>query len=143
MDRTTERELLRRARAAARQALAPASRFQVGAAVLARDGRLFSGCNVENPSYGLTICAERNATFHAVAEGAKELVAVAVYTPLARPGYPCGACLQVLAQFGAAMTVLLCGRGNRVVRTTLTRLLPHPFTFSFAPPRRGRRQGRP
>src|SRR5262245_4845723 len=119
LDRRTAGRLVRAARAAARNAYAPASRFTVGAALLGGDGRIYRGCNVENASYGLTICAERNAAFHAVAEGCREHVAIAVWTPLREPASPCGACRQVLYEFGAGMQVLLAGSGSRVVATSL------------------------
>ena len=112
-----------------KHAYAPASSFLVGAAVLADDGRLFVGCNVENASYGLTICAERAAVCAAVAAGVRVLRAVAVATDLAEPARPCGACRQVLAEFGRALDVVLVGRGGVVRRTTLDQLLPDPFTF--------------
>jgi cytidine deaminase len=110
-------------------AYAPASRFAVGAAVLAADGRVFAGCNVENASYGLTICAERAAVCAAVAAGARALQAVAIATGLDDPARPCGACRQVLAEFGPGMDVVLVGDGGRRVATTLAALLPEPFTF--------------
>lgn len=126
-------EALARLAAAARQvqanAYAPASRFRVGAAVLAADGRQFVGCNVENASYGLTVCAERSAVSAAVAAGARELVAVAVVTDLDDPGRPCGACRQVLAEFGPTMRVVLLGNGASRIHTSLDVLLPDPFTF--------------
>ena len=122
-------ELCRAARAVQQHAYVPASRFRVGAAVLADDGRVFAGCNVENASYGLTICAERAAVFTAVAAGVRVLSAVAVATDLAEPARPCGACRQVLAEFGRSMEVVVVGRG--VVRqTSLDQLLPEPFTFA-------------
>lgn len=141
MERATLTELVRQSRAVARHAFAPASGFAVGAALLADDGRIFTGCNVENASYGLTICAERNAVFHAVAEGARRFVAIAVHTPLRVPATPCGACRQVLIQFGTKMDVILVGSGQKLVRTRLAALLPTPFTFdaSRAPGRRVRR----
>ena len=111
-------------------AYAPASHFHVGAAVLARDGRVFVGCNVENASYGLTICAERAAVCAAVAAGVRELVAVVVATDLLEPARPCGACRQVLAEFGLGMHVALVGRGGVRTDTTLAALLPDPFTFA-------------
>lgn len=122
-------ELLRQARAVQAHAYAPASRFRVGAAVLADDGRIFTGCNVENASYGLTICAERAAVCAAVAAGVRALRAVAIVTDLREPARPCGACRQVLAEFGPAMAVLLVGTDERRVATSLDRLLPDPFTF--------------
>jgi cytidine deaminase len=105
------------------------SRFPVGAAVLASDGRIFRGVNVENASYGLTVCAERNAVGAAVAAGVRALRAVAVVTNLEDPARPCGACRQVLAEFGTAMAVVLGGRSGKRVLTSLDRLLPEPFTF--------------
>ncbi|HEX5052761.1 MAG TPA: cytidine deaminase [Planctomycetota bacterium] len=111
-----------------------ASGFAVGAAVLAPDDTIAAGCNVENASYGLTICAERAAVCAAVARGARSLRAVAVVTDLAEPARPCGACRQVLAEFGPDMHVVLVGRGGVVRRTTLDRLLPEPFTFGTFEP---------
>ncbi|MGE3174193.1 MAG: cytidine deaminase [Planctomycetota bacterium] len=126
-------ELCRLARAAQDHAYAPASRFRVGAAVLGDDGRMFAGCNVENASFGLTICAERGAVCAAVAAGERALRAVVVVTDLLDPARPCGACRQVLAEFGPSMPVILFGAGNAQVSTTLDRLLPDPFTFSAGP----------
>ncbi|HLU40220.1 MAG TPA: cytidine deaminase [Planctomycetota bacterium] len=122
--------LVAAARAAADHAYAPASHFRVGAAVLAADGAIFPGCNVENASYGLTICAERSAVFRAVTEGRRALTAVAVFTPCDPPGHPCGACLQVLAEFGPMMDVILANPAGKTVRTSLPALLPHPFRFT-------------
>ncbi|MCA8951268.1 MAG: cytidine deaminase [Planctomycetes bacterium] len=123
------RELVAAARAVRANAYAPASRFQVGAALLAPDGRIFVGCNVENASYGLTICAERAAVCAGVAAGVRAFAAVAIATDLPDPARPCGACRQVLAEFGAAMHVVLVGAGDARVATTLDVLLPQPFTF--------------
>ncbi len=118
------------AREVAQQAYVPASNFRVGASLLASDGRVFTGCNVENASYGLTVCAERNAVFHAVAQGAREFTAVVIYTELEEPASPCGACRQVLAEFGRDMLVVLVGDGDAVVHTDMSALLPNPFVFS-------------
>lgn len=129
-----QREALAAAAIAVREhAYAPASRFRVGAAVLTADGRVFSGCNVENASYGLSICAERAAVCAAVAAGARELRAVAVATGLDEPARPCGACRQVLAEFGRDLHVLLVGNRGARRETTLARLLPEPFTFADIP----------
>ncbi|MFY9341809.1 MAG: cytidine deaminase [Planctomycetota bacterium] len=126
-------EQLERIVAAAREvrqrAYAPASHFLVGAAVLAKDGRVFAGCNVENASHGLTVCAERNAIGAAVAAGVREVVAVAVCTDLDEPARPCGACRQVLAEFGRDMAVVLVGRNGARRDLRLSALLPDPFTF--------------
>jgi cytidine deaminase len=116
-------DLAAKARAAA---YVPYSHFAVGAALRAEDGRIYTGCNVENASYGLTICAERNAVAHAVAEGARRFDAVAVVTE--NGVTPCGACRQVLAEFGPDMTVVVSDTaGNRIVYS-IGDLLPAAFT---------------
>ena len=121
--------LLAAARAVRERAYAPYSGFRVGAAVLTADGRIFAGCNVENASYGLTICAERAAVVTAVAAGARRIVAAAVVAGGDAPTPPCGACRQVLAEFGAGMTLLLAGSDPAlpVEQTTLDTLYPRPF----------------
>jgi cytidine deaminase len=115
------------ARAVRVRGWAPYSGFKVGAAVLAA-GAVHRGCNVENASYGLTVCAERNAIAAAVAAGAKRIDAVAVASVTTPPTPPCGACLQVLAEFGGPATrVLLVGARGARVETTLGELLPRAF----------------
>ena len=104
------------------KAHAPYSQFQVGAALLASDGRVFTGCNVENLSYGLTMCAERVAIGAAIAAGANQFEAVAVVADTGVPISPCGACRQVLAEFGVPR-VLLANRLERL-EFTLEELLP-------------------
>jgi cytidine deaminase len=121
-------DLLREAaRAAAGRAYAPYSKFSVGAAVLARSGQIFAGCNVENASYGLTICAERNAIFQMVTAGQTAFDRVVVYTPTATPTAPCGACRQVLNEFNPAAEVLCVCDGPDVIRMRLSELLPAAF----------------
>ncbi|GDY02021.1 cytidine deaminase [Planctomycetota bacterium] len=110
-------------------AYVPASHFRVGAAVLADDGRIFVGCNVENASLGLTICAERAAVCSAVAAGVRALRGCAIITDLLDPARPCGACRQVLAEFGQAMPIILIGSAKTRLFTLLDKLLPDPFTF--------------
>lgn len=123
--------LARAARAVRARAWAPYSRFRVGAAVLA-GGEIHRGCNVENASYGLTVCAERNAVAAAVAAGARRVEAVAVASATSPPTPPCGACLQVLAEFGRPETaVLLLGARGAKVETTLGALLPRAFGRNF------------
>ena len=120
--------LLRAARAVRRRAHAPYSKYQVGAAVLDERGRIHAGCNVENASYGLTVCAERNAVAVAVAAGARRIRAVAVCTPTAAS--PCGACRQVLAELGDPGTdVILAGPAGAPKRSTLGALLPLGFAL--------------
>ena len=116
--------LVRAARAARRRAYAPYSRFPVGAAVLARDGSMYAGANVENASYGLTQCAERVALQTAVASGRRRLRAVAIAGPAGLT--PCGACRQVMAEFGV-VTVILAPPSGPPAIVPLAELLPRPF----------------
>ena len=107
---------------------APYSNFRVGAAVRTASGAVFTGCNVENASFGATICAERNAIAAMVAAGERELVAVAVFTEADPPAMPCGLCRQVLLEFGPNASVVAASPSARKV-TTLRELLPEPFLF--------------
>lgn len=130
-DTATLEALVAAAREVAGRAHAPASGFPVGAALLCDDGRIVTGCNVENASYGLSMCAERSAVFRMVAEGGARIAALAVWTPRAAPGSPCGACRQVLTEFAAPdCPVILAGTGDELVHTTLGELLPRPFRFT-------------
>ncbi len=131
MDPAAESRLIRAARMARRRAYCPYSGFAVGAAVLGSDGRIYAGANVENASYGLTVCAERVAVLRAVVGGARQVVAVAVVANTAEPVSPCGACRQVLAEFAADfnMPIVLVTCGGRIERTTLQTLFPKPFKF--------------
>lgn len=123
--------LFKAAECAAQNAYAPYSGFHVGAAILADNGNIYSGCNVENASYGLTCCAERNAVFHAVASGAKTFQALALVADGADITAPCGACRQVLHELAPKMTVWMKGRsGDKIVETTVDALLPGAFEFS-------------
>jgi cytidine deaminase len=137
MDPDGARPLLAQAREARSHAYAPYSRFPVGAALLADDGRVFTGCNVENASYGLTICAERVAVGKAVSEGVRRFRAVAVVGPEDdAPCAPCGACRQVLLEFGAGMVVVTpdpeAPGGVRI--DTAGGLLPDAFGPGHLPP---------
>jgi len=134
MDGETQRALIAAAIAGHGRAYAPYSHFQVGAAVLDSSGRIFAGCNVENVSYGLTSCAERNAIFRAVVEGARSIRAVAVVTAADTPAAPCGACRQVLNEFAVNgdMEVILAGINGQLRLTRLSTLLPESFS-SFTP----------
>lgn len=119
-------QLLEEARLAARFAYAPYSSFPVGAALLGAGDRVYRGCNVENASFSLTLCAERVALGRAVAEGEREFSALAVFSPARAPLFPCGACLQVLAEFSPALQVVVEEAGGPRV-FPLDRLFPHPF----------------
>ena len=119
--------LERLARRAAAHAYAPYSGFAVGAAVLTDAGEMFAGANVENASYGLSMCAERNAVHQAVSHGARGIDAVVIYTPTAEPTPPCGACRQVLAEFGGDTLIVCCGESGKVLRHRLADLLPKAF----------------
>jgi len=118
---------VRRAREVMRNAHAPYSRFHVGAALESADGRVFVGTNVESASYGLTICAERMALGAAVAAGAKQFTRLAVTTAVDPPAAPCGACRQLLAEFGLDLEVISAGPKSER-RWTLGELLPAAFT---------------
>jgi cytidine deaminase len=119
--------LLDAARAASAKAYAPYSRFHVGAAVMADDGRIFAAANVENASYGLTSCAERNAVFAAVCAGVRTIVAVAIHTPTAEPVSPCGACRQVIFEFGPDAKIVSCCDGDGLRGWAIDELLPGAF----------------
>jgi len=123
--------LLRRlgaaARKAAAQAYAPYSQFPVGAAVLAGSGRIYAGANVENASYGLGNCAERTAIFSAVAHGERRLRAVVVYTPTKTVTAPCGACRQVIHEFGPDARVISICDGKDRIDVSAAALLPGAF----------------
>lgn len=121
----TDERLLKAAREAREFAYAPYSGYKVGAALLAKDGRVFTGCNVENAAYGNAMCAERTALFKAVSEGAREFTAVAIAGSGSAP-FPCGACRQSLYEFAPELRVLVTWDGQ-VSKTTLAALLPQGF----------------
>jgi len=116
------------AREAAGRAYAPYSNFRVGAAVLTRGGALHAGCNVENASFGLTICAERNAVFRmAYADPDDRKIEAVVVTSPDGPAFPCGACRQVLREFGCEEVVVLDAEGGEPQRFPFEEILPHSF----------------
>jgi len=120
-------ELLEEARRASRFAYAPYSSFPVGAALLGVGGRVYRGCNVENASFSLTLCAERVALGRAVAEGERSFSALAVFSPARAPLFPCGACLQALAEFAPELQVVVEEGEARIF--PLSRLFPRPFRW--------------
>ncbi|GIW87166.1 MAG: cytidine deaminase [Isosphaeraceae bacterium] len=115
------------AREAAGRAYCPYSGFAVGAAVQAEDGRIFAGCNVENASYGLTLCAERAAVGAMVAGGGRRVVAVAIYTPTPEPTTPCGACRQVMREFGQEAVIWSSCDGPGRWQSSVSEMLPAAF----------------
>ncbi len=122
-------QLAEAAKSASAHAYCPYSGFPVGASVLTGEGAIASGCNVENASFGLTVCAERNALFRAVADGATVIVALVLYTPTAEPATPCGACRQVIAEFGRTAAVRCICDGPAYKQYTLGELLPQSFSL--------------
>ena len=122
MGKVTDEELIALAAQARERAYAPYSRFAVGAALLAKSGRVYTACNVENVSYGLSVCAERAAVFKAVSEGEKEFEAIAVVTETGVT--PCGACRQVLREFGEDIRVIVADASGRYRVFDLRELLP-------------------
>ena len=126
-----EHKLIETARAAREHAHAPYSNFRVGAAVRTKSGKVYSGCNIENASYGLTLCAERVAIFKAISEGERGFDAVAVVadTPTLTP--PCGACRQILWEFCGDAEVILANLAGKVERIRMSALFPRAFDHSF------------
>ena len=122
----TDQQLVTQAIEVAGRAYAPYSRFHVGAVLVGKDGRIFTGCNVENISFGLTICAERNAVFAAVAAGCREFERIVVVADTAVPASPCGACRQVLAEFNPDLEVVLANFRGLSETFRLSELLPRP-----------------
>jgi cytidine deaminase len=121
-----DKELIKKAREVSENAYVPYSGFKVGAALRTASGKIFTGCNVENSSYGLTNCAERTAVFKAVSEGEKDFKEIAVFVDSDILFSPCGACRQVLKEFNGEMQVTIVS-GNRTIETTVNELLPHGF----------------
>jgi len=119
--------LIERAREVQARSYSPYSGFPVGAAVRDAEGRIFTGCNVENASFGLTLCAERAAIVKAVSEGAGRLVTMAIANSSGNPVMPCGACRQVLAELAPRLHLIVAGRGKNRRRVSIRDLLPDPF----------------
>lgn len=122
-------KLLEEATQARENAYAPYSKFKVGAAVLTEDGKVFTGCNIENASYGLVICAERCAIFNAVSEGYTKFKALAVILDDNEPGRPCGACRQVIREFGKDIVVIMSNLNGDIDIETISGLLPKAFAL--------------
>ncbi|MCS7175552.1 cytidine deaminase [Pseudothermotoga sp.] len=123
-----EAKLIEKAIEAMNRAYAPYSNFKVGAALLTKSGKIFVGCNVENASFGLTICAERVAIFSAVTAGETQFEKLVIVADTNLPVSPCGACRQVMSEFGD-FEVLLTNRRGDIMKTRVSELLPHAFKF--------------
>ena len=123
----TDSELMNLAQDAATRAYAPYSKFPVGAALETDDGRIFTGCNVENASYGLGRCAEQTAIQKMVSEGGRKFTRIAVFTHSTPPSSPCGACRQVLYEFGPDARVMMGNHSAEVIEYTVRGLLPGAF----------------
>lgn len=122
-----EQNLIEKAIKARLRAYAPYSNFRVGAAVLTIDGSVYTGCNIENASYGLTLCAERVAIFKAVSDGKHDIKTVVIAADTSGPVVPCGACLQVMAEFNVKEIVMVNLSGNKI-NMSLKEMLPLAFT---------------
>ena len=127
MEENQKQTLIETAIKARLKAYAPYSQYRVGAALLGKSGRIYSGCNVENASLGATICAERTAVVKAVSEGETSFQALVVATDGQEPGAPCGICRQFLAEFGLDLILILVNLNGKKVETTLAQYLPGAF----------------
>ena len=126
-----DQKLIDEAKLARENAVAPFSKFKVGAALRTKGGKVFRGCNVENCTYGLTVCAERVALLSALAAGEREFDAIVVITQSDEPGTPCGPCRQLMWEYCGAIEVALTNLTGRRVDYKLSELFPHPFSFSL------------
>ena len=127
---SNEPELMRQAIEARENAIAPFSKFKVGAALRTRGGTIYRGCNVENATFGLTVCAERVALLTALAAGEREFEAIAVASQSPDPASPCGACRQLLWEYCGNISVTLTNLDGKSRNLNLGSLFPEPFTFS-------------
>ncbi|MDI6779663.1 MAG: cytidine deaminase [Bacteroidota bacterium] len=122
------KELIEVARNAKNYSYSPYSKFRVGAAVLTKAGKIYSGCNIENSSYSLTICAERTALFKAISVGEREFVAIVILTDEKDFTTPCGACRQVISDLAGNIEIILTNGSGKIKKFRTNDLLPHPFT---------------
>jgi len=121
------KKLIKEAEKARKKAYTPYSKFQVGAAVLCADGKIFTGCNIENASFGLTVCAERVAIFKAISEGSTKFEAITVIGDTDKPCSPCGACRQVISEFGEDIPLIMANLKGDVKIKKIKELLPEAF----------------
>lgn len=123
----TERELIEISANAQKYSYSPYSKFRVGAALLCSDGAVFTGCNIENSTFGATNCAERTAVFKAISEGHSDFKAIAITSSSGDLTYPCGICRQVLSEFSPEIKIILTDADKKIITYTLDELLPHSF----------------
>ncbi|MCK8817832.1 cytidine deaminase [Natroniella sulfidigena] len=128
MDQNLKEKLIAEAKQAREKAHVPYSNFKVGAALLTTDGEIYTGCNVENSSYGLTNCAERTAIYKAVSEGDKEFEAIAIIADTERACSPCGACRQVILEFGSEIDVIMTNLDGETITKKASELLWGAFS---------------
>lgn len=122
------KKLIREARSALKVAIAPYSGFRVGAAIITKKGNIYSGCNIENPSLMLSICAEKVALTKALSEGERSFNAITIVSDKGQYCYPCGSCRQILWEFAGDIDVFLEGRGG-IKKYGLAEFLPYPFKY--------------
>ena len=122
-------DLISEAKKARENAVAPFSKYKVGAALVTKAGKVYRGCNVENSTYGLTVCAERVALLTALAAGDREFTAIAVVTQSDEPGTPCGPCRQLMWEYCGDIDVTVANLAGKRIEYKLSTLFPHPFSF--------------
>ena len=120
-------EVINKAIEAMENAYAPYSKFKVGAALLTKSGKIYTGCNIENSSYGASVCAERVAIFKAVSEGEHDFELLVVATKTEEPSPPCGICRQVISEFSNDLPIMLVNDKGSIIETNINKLLPFPF----------------
>lgn len=125
----TDKELIELSEKSQKNAYAPYSHFYVGAALLCADGTVYTGCNIENSTYGATNCAERTAVFKAVSEGHREFTAIAITSSGGGLTFPCGICRQVLAEFSPEIKIILKDKNGEISAFSIDKLLPHSFSL--------------
>ena len=124
-------DLISEATKARENAVAPFSKYKVGAALLTKSGKVYRGCNVENCTYALTVCAERVALLTALAAGERDFTAIAVVTQSDEPGTPCGPCRQLMWEYCGDIPVTIANLKGKRIEYTLAQLFPHPFDFKL------------
>jgi cytidine deaminase len=127
--REEDKNLILKAKKAMRSAYAPYSNFKVGAAILSREGKVFSGANLENSSFGITVCAERVALYKALSSGEKDFIKIAIASSAEKPITPCGLCRQALFEFSPGLKVVCSNLTGKIKKYTLKQLLPYPFKY--------------